>query len=140
VELGIPILAIGGHMQYSGPEVGQFKPLARAMAAGVWKAGLPVLDDVVTQPTKGPAYEQRKQELSKLLTEMKPGVTQIIVHCTVPTEVFAQISGSGPARAAELRLMLDPDIRALLQKEGIVLTSWRELKARRDAAGKEKDQ
>jgi predicted glycoside hydrolase/deacetylase ChbG (UPF0249 family) len=139
VEMGIPILAVGGHMQYAGPEVGQFKPLARAMAAGVWKAGLPVLDDVVTQPTKGPDYEQRKQELSKLLTDMQPGVTQIILHCTVPTEVFPQISGSGPAREAELRLMLDPDIRALLQREGIVLTNWRELKARRDAVAREKD-
>jgi predicted glycoside hydrolase/deacetylase ChbG (UPF0249 family) len=138
-EMGIPILAIGGHMQYSGPEVGQFKPLARAMAAQVWRAGLPVLDDVVTQPTKGPDYEQRKRELSKLLTDMEPGVTQIIVHCTVPTEVFSQISSSGPARAAELRLMLDPDIRTLLQKEGIVLTSWRELKARRDAVGRNKN-
>ena len=67
---------------------------------------------------------------------MKPGITQIIVHCTAPTEVFAQISGSGKAREAELRLMLDPDIRSFIKKEGIVLTTWRDLKQRRDAAGK----
>jgi hypothetical protein len=73
--------------------------------------------------------------LIELLTGMKPGITQIIVHCTAPTEVFAHISGSGKAREAELRLMLDPDIRSFLKQQGIVLTTWRELKQRRDAAG-----
>ncbi len=136
IEKKIPILMIGGHMQHAGAEVGKLKPLLDALGERVWKAGLPVLDDLVTQPTNAPEYEQRKQQLLKLLTEMKPGITQIIVHCTAPTEVFAQISGSGPAREAELRLMLDPDIRAFLKKEGIVLTTWRELKQRREAAEK----
>ncbi|MBN1509135.1 MAG: polysaccharide deacetylase family protein [Sedimentisphaerales bacterium] len=134
IELGIPILVIGGHMQYLSAEYGQFKPLIQLLAEGVWKAGLPVIDDLVTQPTKGPAYEQRKQELFRLLRDMKPGVTQIIVHCTAPTEVFRHISGSGPAREAELRLMTDPEVRTFIADQGIVLTTWRELKQRRDAA------
>jgi hypothetical protein len=90
-----------------------------------------VLDDLVTQPTKAKDYERRKAELIALLREMKPGVTQIIVHCTEPTEVFSHISGSGAARQAELRLMTDPDVEAFIESEGIVLTNWRELKQRR---------
>jgi len=133
IEKQIPILAIGGHMQYVGAEFGQFKPLIQLLTEQVWKAGLPVIDDLVTQPTKGPQYEQRKQELFRLLDDMKPGVTQIIVHCTAPTEVFRYISGSGPAREAELRLMTDPEVRAFIKDKGIVLTTWRELKQRRDA-------
>ena len=135
IEKKIPVLMIGGHMQYAGPEVGKFTLLLRAMGERIWKAGLPAIDDLVTQPTSAPEYEQRKQQLIKLLTDMKPGITQIIVHCTAPTEVFAQISSSGKAREAELRLMLDPEIRSFIKKEGIVLTTWRELKQRRDAAG-----
>jgi len=135
IEKKIPVLMIGGHMQYAGAEIGKFQLLLRALGERVWKAGLPVIDDLVTQPTSGPDYAQRKQQLLKLLTEMKPGVTQIIMHCTAPTEVFAQISSSGKAREAELRLMLDPDIRSFIKKQGIVLTTWRELKQRRDAAG-----
>ncbi len=64
---------------------------------------------------------------------MKPGVTQIIVHCTAPTAAFSHISSTGDARAAELRLMCDPDIRTFIKNQGIVLTTWRELKQRRDA-------
>jgi len=134
IEKKIPVLMIGGHMQYAGPEVGKFKLLLHAMGERVWKAGLPVIDDLVIQPTNPQEYEQRKQQLIKLLTDMKPGVTEIIVHCTAPTEVFAQISSSGKAREADLRLVLDPDIRSFLKKERIVLTTWRELKQRRDAA------
>jgi predicted glycoside hydrolase/deacetylase ChbG (UPF0249 family) len=135
IEKKIPVLMIGGHMQHAGAEVGSFRLLLRALAERVWQAGLPVIDDLVTQPTNAPTYEQRKQQLLKLLADMQPGITQIIVHCTAPTEVFARISGSGPAREAELRLMLDPDVRAFIKKEGIVRTTWRELKQRRDAAG-----
>jgi predicted glycoside hydrolase/deacetylase ChbG (UPF0249 family) len=131
IEKGIPVMMFGGHMQHIGAEAGQFKPLLRSLADQVWSAGLPVIDDLVTQPTKGPDYEQRKRELIALLREMKPGITQIIVHCTDPTPVFSFISGSGAARQAELRLMTDPDIKAFIESEGIVLTTWRELKERR---------
>ena len=134
IEKKIPILMIGGHLQHAGAGVGKLKPLLTALGERVWKAGLPVLDDLVTQPTNAPDYEGRKQQLLKLLAELRPGVTEIIVHCTAPTEVFAHISGSGKAREAELRLMLDPDVLSFIKKEGIVLTTWRELKQRREAS------
>ncbi len=131
MEKGIPVLMFGGHMQHISAEAGEFKPLLRSLAEELWNAGLPVIDDLVTRPTNGPQYEQRKSELITLLREMKPGITQIIVHCTEPTEVFSYISGSGPVRQAELKLMTDPDVKAFIDSEGIVLTSWRELKERR---------
>ncbi len=135
IEKGIPILMIGGHMQHVGEEVGAFKPFICALAEQTWNAGLPVIDDLVTKPTNASDYEGRKRELIELLGAMKPGITEIIVHCTAPTEAFRHISGSGPTREAELKLMLDPDIRAFIKDQGIVLTTWRELKSRRDAAG-----
>ena len=131
IEKNIPILIFGGHMQHIGAEASPLRPLVLSIAERVWNAGLPVIDDLVTKPTTAENYEQRKAQLIKLLGEMKPGVTQIIVHCTVQTEEFSLISGSGPAREAELRLMTDPDVKAFIKGEGIVLTTWRELKQRR---------
>lgn len=136
IEKQIPILIFAGHLQHIGEEVGAFRPLLNAMAQKVWDAGLPVIDDLVTRPTNASDYEGRKRELIELLGAMKPGVTEIIVHCTAPTEVFRHISGSGPTREAELKLMLDPDIRAFIQDQGIVLTTWRELKSRRGSVGR----
>ncbi len=135
IEKKIPVLMFGGHMQHIGVEAAEFKPLIHMLAERIWQAGLPVIDDLVTQPTNGETYEQRKAELLQLLGDMKPGITQIIVHCTAPTEVFQHISSSGKAREAELRLMTDPGVRAFIKDKGIVLTTWRELKQRRDAVG-----
>ncbi len=134
IEKKIPILIFGGHMQYIGDEAGPMRPLVISIAEKVWKAGLPVIDDLVTSPTKAKDYREKKAELKKLLRDMKPGITEIIVHCTVQTEVFSYISGSGPNREAELRLLTDPDIKKFIEKEGIVLTTWRELKKRREQA------
>ena len=131
IEKKIPILMFGGHMQHIIGEVGPFEPMVHSIAQKLWDAGLPVIDDLVTQPTKAKDYQQRKTELIELLRDMKPGITEIIVHCTVQTEVFSYISGSGQTREAELRLMTDPDIKAFIQSEGIILTTWRELKKRR---------
>ena len=131
IEKNIPILIFGGHMQHIGAEAAAFRPLVLSIAQRVWDAGLPVIDDLVTKPTTADDYGQRKAQLIKLLDEMKPGITEIIVHCTVQTEEFSLISGSGPAREAELRLMTDPEVRAFIKSKGIVLTTWRELKQRR---------
>ncbi len=136
IEEKIPILIFGGHMQHIGSEAGALKPLVRMVAMNVWNAGLPVIDDLVTQPTNAKDYETRKTQLVQLLSDMKPGITEIIVHCTMPTEVFSHISGSGPARYAELRLMADPDIEAFIKDNGIVLTNWRQLMQRRKEVSK----
>jgi predicted glycoside hydrolase/deacetylase ChbG (UPF0249 family) len=131
IEKQIPILIFGGHMQYIGNQAGPLRPMVISIAEKVWKAGLPVIDDLVTSPTSAKDYEGKKAELIKLLRDMKPGITEIIVHCTVQTEVFSHISGSGANREAELRLLTDPDIKKFIESEGIILTTWRELKKRR---------
>jgi hypothetical protein len=132
IEKNIPVLMFGGHMQHIGTEAGPFKPLLRTLAQRLWDAGLPVIDDLVTKPTNAKGYAQREQELIALLRDMKPGITEIIVHCTDPTDVFSYISGSGPTRLAELRLMTDPDVKSFIESEKIILTTWRELKERRE--------
>ena len=69
----------------------------------------------------------------KALKELKPGVTMMIMHCTNPSPVFKEISGSGPTRKGDMLAMLDPAFKKALQDQGIILTTWRELKQRRDS-------
>jgi hypothetical protein len=56
----------------------------------------------------------------------------MIMHCTAPTEVFAQISGSGSLRKGDMLAMTDPAFKKALKDEGIILTTWRELMQRRE--------
>ena len=63
--------------------------------------------------------------------EMQPGVTEVILHCTDPSDVFEHITTSGETRKGDLLAMLDPKLKAYIKNEGIVLTTWRELSERR---------
>ena len=66
------------------------------------------------------------------MKDVKPGITEFIVHCTKTTESFSNISGSGRMRLAEMEAMCDPDVRKAAEEEGIIFTTWRELKERRE--------
>lgn len=110
----------------------------QAVGKSLWAAGLPVLDDLHNatynwQPPKGSHKSSYKTaQYIAALKGLKPGVTMLIMHCTATTEVFKEISDSGPSRQADLEAMLDPAFKKALQTEGIILTTWRELKQRRD--------
>ena len=48
------------------------------------------------------------------------------------------ISGSGAKREAELMMVLSPEVKRVIQEEGIILTTYKELMERRQkvAAGR----
>ncbi|MDR3714542.1 MAG: polysaccharide deacetylase family protein [Puia sp.] len=119
--------------------------LKKAAVVGemIWKAGLPVLDDLVTysgewkpEPVNGvvtpEAYAKYKVKMfEETIDQMEPGVAMYIVHSTVVTDDFRHISGSGDSRFADMNSMMDPEFKAWLQSKGVILTTWRELMERR---------
>ncbi len=139
METGIPVMLPAGHMQFLAGKASSvpvpLQQLAKNYGQKVWEAGLPVLDDLHTGAgVRKP--EEKKQQILEFLRAMKPGLTQFIVHCTRPGDTFKFISGSGAMRLAELEAMLDPEVKQTIQEQKIILTTWRELKQRRDAVKK----
>ena len=137
----VPVMFPAGHASLiaaqnniAPEQVAQFKAIGKT----IWAAGLPVLDDLHNatydwQPPKTgykPGYKTEKYIAA--LKALKPGLTMLIMHCTATTEVFKEISDSGPSRRADLEAMLDPTFKKALKQQGIILTTWRELKQRRD--------
>ena len=47
------------------------------------------------------------------------------------TEEFKYVSGSGGSRLADMNSMMNPELKAYIEKEGIILTTFRELLERR---------
>jgi predicted glycoside hydrolase/deacetylase ChbG (UPF0249 family) len=131
-EMGIPVLVPGGHMQYVGKGNPIMMTLARQMGEKAWNAGLPVVDDINTGGDDCSGPEDKKRQIIQFLRDVQPGITEFIVHCTKTTDSFKNISGSGAMRLAELNAMCDPEIRKVAEAEKIILTTWRELKQRRD--------
>src|SRR6266542_4014373 len=99
----------------------------------IWNAGLPVLDDLFTGFTSY-KKEEKTERLLALLQELKPGVTEIIFHASRPTEEFPLVTGSSDARHADLRALTDPRVKKRIADQGIILTTWKELKERRKEA------
>jgi hypothetical protein len=115
----------------------------RRIGKMLWDAGLPVLDDLhnTTYDWKIPAdiaKNDRQLQAYKTakyidaLKSLKPGITMIIMHCTDPSPVFKYITDSGPVRKGDLLTMINPVFKKALRDQGITLTTWRELKERRD--------
>ena len=116
---------------------------ARVMAQTVWKLGLPVLDDLYNvsydwklpagvPPTDENLRKMKIERYTEVFHRLNPGVTQIIVHATETSTTFPYISESGPTRRGDLLALLSPELRDAARREGLILTTWRELQQRRD--------
>lgn len=135
LEKGLPIMAFW-HLDSNDIPQEQM-PAFQAMAQKVWDGGLPVLDNMMNDPYGSPVGE-KKAEYVKLLKNMRPGVHYLLVHCCAPSaeQVYAQGLSAASRWMADLECMTDPEIKQIIKDEGIILTTWRELKERRDKVGK----
>jgi len=133
LEKKIPILAVGGHGTYTKQENPTATDELRGWIPKLWNAGLPILDDLHTG-SYGWKPSEKTERLLALLKELKPGVTEILFHASRPTEDFPVITGSSESRRADLGALTEPKVKALLQERGIEVTTWRELKRRREHA------
>ncbi len=145
IENKIPVMFPGGHALLIQKQMGfnhERVEQLRAVGKTLWNAGLPVLDDLYNESYEWKITDEIKSSTKKLqdfktqkyieaIQSLKPGITMIIMHCTNPTEVFKYISDSGPTRQGDLLAMQDPRLKDYIKKNGIIFTTWRELKERR---------
>jgi predicted glycoside hydrolase/deacetylase ChbG (UPF0249 family) len=146
MEQKIPVMFPGGHNTMIAKETGNKGiTLEQTTALGkmLWAAGLPVLDDLHNISYGFPYPKNKKlsdRQLQKIsaahyiesFKQLQPGITMVIMHCTAPTEVFPHISDSGTTRRADLLAMLSPELKKYIKDQGIILTTWRALKEKRD--------
>ena len=145
IEEKIPVMFPGGHAtmiaQLNNFTAAQ-KQQSQQVGQMLWKAGLPVLDDLhpdsygwklpaATPTTDENLRAMKTQKYIELLQALQPGLTMVIMHCTAPSETFKYISDSAPTRKGDLLAMLDPALKQFIEKEGIIMTTWREIKERR---------
>ena len=145
MEEKIPVMFPGGHNSMIMKEAVAGLTLEKAQTIGkmLWSAGLPVLDDLhnisygwtmdkVVKPNDKDLQKYKTQKYIESFKDLRAGVTMVIMHCTSPTEVFEHISDSGNTRKGDLLAMIDPVLKKYIQDNKIILTTWRELKQRRD--------
>jgi len=134
IEEQIPVMFPGGHNTYISKESPDANSAEyKALGKKIWDGGLPVLDDLYADTY---AFKElnKVDKFVEIIRGTKPGVTMIILHCTQPFENFKHISPTSETlRHGDLLAMLDPRIKEVIKEEGIVMTTFREMKKRRDA-------
>ena len=141
----IPVMFPGGHntvVQQQEKGIADQLAMTRIVGKQLWEAGLPVLDDLENSsygwkgPENGDKSEKALQKYKtekyiKAIANIKPGLTMVIMHCTIHSDIFPHISDSFPTREGDYLAMIDPELRKYIEKEGIILTTWREAMQRR---------
>lgn len=145
MEYHIPVMFPAGHASLIAKQTGFTEAqmtAIRAVGKQLWDAGLPVLDDIFnesygwelpkgTPVTDANLQKFKTQKYMEAFNAMKPGITYLIMHCTLPSETFKHISASGNTRKGDMLAMINPELKKFVEKQGIILVSWKELSERR---------
>jgi len=135
IEKQIPVLIVGGHGTQLSAEMPDVLGALRPIAEQIWASGLPVLDDINTQSYAWKTLD-KKAHFIDLIRNLKPGVTWANVHPTKPTEEGKAITNNRELLFGDYLSLIDPEVMEVIKEEGVILTSWRELKERRAAVGR----
>ena len=148
LEAGIDVTHLDSHMgvlQYQPAFLEIYRQLAvefdlpvrMAAQADFDKAGMPqwrarfaadgiLFTDDFVHDMAYPTPESVKTFWLRRLAQLKPGVTEIFIHAGHPTEELKSITGSWAVRSAEFETFThDPEIRALLDRQGVKRIGYR---------------
>ncbi len=93
------------------------------------------LDDLVSVGRDVPV-DRQKQFYVDAIRGLKPGITQIIIHCGIDDAELQAISGTHRRRDMDTRVFTDPEVKKVIEDEGVRLITWREIGRRqRDRLG-----
>jgi predicted glycoside hydrolase/deacetylase ChbG (UPF0249 family) len=69
-----------------------------------------------------------RKVIERAVFDLRPGVTEVYVHPAIDTPELRAIDDSWSARVDDLDLVLDPELRSMLERAGVILIGYRELR------------
>ena len=127
IEYNLPVLFIrnadkDARAAKEYPALAEKTPeLSRALDA----KRLPILDSLA-QFYGGTTHEERKESYLRALRELKPGVTEIIIHCGIDNDELRAITNSSANRDGDRRIFTDPTVMDEIKKLGIEVINWKQ--------------
>jgi predicted glycoside hydrolase/deacetylase ChbG (UPF0249 family) len=104
-------------------------PLEERIQQSVREYPLPKLDDLRLVP-EAESYEAKRAKFVELIQSLRPGLTQVGLQPAMPAPALERIMQSWQQRVWEGQLLADEQVRAMLSREAVVLTNWKEVMRR----------
>lgn len=122
IEYELPVLFVAN---LDPKKYGLIAEKAQELKSVLEKNGLPVLDDLI-QFYGEPDYSKRKKQYLETLRALKPGVTQIIIHCGIDNQELQNITNSSSRRDGDRRVFTDPLVIKEVKTLGIEVITWKQ--------------
>jgi predicted glycoside hydrolase/deacetylase ChbG (UPF0249 family) len=100
-----------------------YMPLYRMLK----EKGFPMLTYLNPQYEPGRAYSAHRKSLHDFIRNLKPGITELIVHLGMDDPEGRAVSGNWQMRIDELKILIEPRFRTLLKEWKIKLFTYREM-------------
>ncbi len=131
IEYDLPVLFIDAR---DSETVGEYPPLVELGAKlqqRLEEKQLPVLNRLL-QFYGGDSEQERRELYVNAIRSLKPGVTQLIVHCGVDDAELRAVTSSFRRRDEDRRIFCDPDMAALIKEQQIEIITWKEFRRLRN--------
>ena len=130
IEFNLPVLFIrnadkDGRLSKEYPALAE---KAAELTKALDEKRLPILD-ALSQFYGGTTHEMRKESYLRTLRDLKPGVSEIIIHCGIDNHELQAITNSSANRDGDRRIFTDPEVIDEIKKLGIEIISWKQFHA-----------
>ncbi len=97
------------------------------LVQGYREQGFAILDYLITGSYDVPVTK-RHAYYKNVIQNLKPGVTELIIHCGLPTDEMKAVTTSWARRTEDTRIFTDSEMRRFIQKQDVTLIGWRQLR------------
>jgi len=95
------------------------------MVKALDRQGLPILDHI-GQYYGGKVHENRNKTYLKELRGLKPGVSELIIHCGFDNEELRAITSSSANRDGDRRIFTSKQVKAEIKRLGLEVITWKQ--------------
>lgn len=104
----------------------QLLKVASGLSKQLDQQNLPQLDAIYQYYDRG-EHSDRRDKYMHMIRTLKPGITEVIIHCGYDNEELKSVTSSSGLRDSDRRCFSDPDVLALIQAENVEITTWKKI-------------
>ena len=104
-----------------------YLPEALPAAAEYRRQGFAILDSLIYE-TGGVPVARKMAFYKDLIRGLKPGVTEIVIHCGQPTDELRAITSTWDERAADRDVFRSAEMQTFIEEQGITIVGYRALR------------